>query len=214
MSDSRRPESTITLLWNPQKSHKYLGSHNCKQFFVSLPLIVCFVWQVMARRVEPDGRMRFLVHWFPEDMWVHTGTVISTSCAHYTGNVLVSPLVFFFFLVCQTSGFQSQKPRIVALYQSQVFLLLPWHRSKLPCLCPGGTSSVGNHRSSHDDRTLISRVQVAEKLRWEDKCMKQEMGTDFFMCGIPLCFQWKIAWVLILSTQLFWLVKQVSLFLQ
>jgi len=26
------------------------------------------VQQVLARRVEPDGRMQVLVHWYPEDM--------------------------------------------------------------------------------------------------------------------------------------------------
>jgi hypothetical protein len=35
---------------------------------LSLTLMVCFVPQVMARRVELDGRTRVLVHWYPEDM--------------------------------------------------------------------------------------------------------------------------------------------------
>jgi hypothetical protein len=34
----------------------------------SLTFMVRFVPQVMARRVEPDGRTRVLVHWYPEDM--------------------------------------------------------------------------------------------------------------------------------------------------
>ena len=100
MSDSRRPESTITLLWKPQKSYRCLGSHNwpvCKQFFVSLPLTVCFVWQVMARRVEPDGRMRFLVHWFPEDMWVHRHSHFYVMCTLHWQRV-GEPSCFFFSL--------------------------------------------------------------------------------------------------------------------
>jgi hypothetical protein len=33
--------------------------------------------QVMARRVEPDGQMQVLLHWYPEDMWVQTSAVSS-----------------------------------------------------------------------------------------------------------------------------------------
>lgn len=99
--------------------------------------------------------------------WRHvstdTHTRISVSCTHISDKVFLwAPR---FLAVCQTSGCQSLKPRVGALCRSWVFLLLPWHHSKLPCSCPGGTSSAGNRRSARDDRTLVSRVQVAEKLR-------------------------------------------------
>jgi hypothetical protein len=39
-----------------------------QSILLSPTFTVCFVPQVMARRVEPDGRTRVLVHWYPEDM--------------------------------------------------------------------------------------------------------------------------------------------------
>lgn len=63
--------------------------------------------------------------------------------------------------VCQMSGWQRWKLRAAAACQSQAFLLLPWQHFRLPCLCQGETSSVGNPQSPRDDWTLTSRVYVS-----------------------------------------------------
>jgi hypothetical protein len=122
-------------------------------------LTVYFMHQVMARRVEPDGRMKVLVHWYPEDMWVQTQAVV-TSDIHILQ--VKGWLICSLLAVCQTNGWQRQKPRVGAMCQYQAFLLLPWQLSKLSCLCLGGTSSDGNPWSPRDDRTLFSRFMSQE----------------------------------------------------
>ena len=39
-------------------------------------LLCCFIGQVLARRKEGSGKVKVLLHWTPEDMWVGLATII------------------------------------------------------------------------------------------------------------------------------------------
>ena len=155
-------------LSKPQKSHRCVDlttGHSAIHFVVSdIRGVFCATGDgATCGTGWTDESSGALVSWRHVSTGAQTHAHISVSCAHLTGNVyLWAPC---FLAVCQTSGCQSLKPRVGALSRSRVFLLLPWHHSKPPSSCPEGTSSAGNRRSVRDDRTLISRVQVAEELR-------------------------------------------------
>ena len=161
-------QQTITFSYaavNPQKSHRCVDlttGHSAIHFVVSdIHGALCAAGDgATCGTGWTDESSGALVSWRHVSM--HTRTFLCRARIYQATCFCELPR---FLAVCQTSGCQSLKPRVGALCRSWVFLLVPWHHSKLPCSRPGGTSSAGNRRSARDDRMLVSGVQVARKLR-------------------------------------------------